>query len=426
VTPRHGLAALALALAFSAGCSSAPKRGPTQMPFLGDGPVREEPTLRVAVLTNAESAVVTADGAFRLLGDGLDETTRFDGGVELTATRSGNGGVDLRSDLARFRRTVTGSVRLVPDEDKPVRVAGSGYHGGLEIRPGAANGVTVLNRVPMEEYLRGVVPHEISHGSPQLLEAVKAQAVAARTYAIVQRGQYEADGYDLLATVQDQVYGGVSGEAPTVDQALRETRGVVATHRGEPIVTNYSSTCGGHTADRDEVWDKPPLPYLRGVPDRGGKDGAWCARSKYFRWEETWKGDEFWRLARAALNRYYGHDIPESARLGQLEVAEKGPSGRVKTLLFRTSAGEFFAYGDRIRWILPRPGNVGPLRSILFELDVDHAKGQVSRVAAKGGGWGHGVGMCQWGAMERSRGGQDYEDILEHYYQGVRLAELYR
>jgi stage II sporulation protein D len=284
--------------------------------------------------------------------------------------------------------------------------------------------LTVINEVGIEDYLRGVVPNEIPHGSLDLREAVKAQTVAARTYAIAYRGQYAAEGYDLLSTVMDQVYSGVEGESEITDRAIRDTRGVVASFQGEAIQTNYSSTCGGHTADRHEVWDKPPLPYLKGVSDKGS-DFSFCSTSKYFRWEEGWGGAEFLRSVRENLARENGTRIDSTAVLKDVHVVERGKSGRVKVIEFRTDKGNFRATGDRIRWAIQRPGGAGPLRSTLFDVHAQKDHGRVVRVTLRGRGWGHGVGMCQWGAMERSRQGQSYAQILHHYYRGIRLMTLY-
>jgi len=393
----------------------------TPVPFANDPLVKEEPNLRVAVVTNAESVELSCEGSFRLTtGNTADAGKRFAATTPVTIDKA-NGQVRARAGAT----TITGGLlRLIPDEDDPVQVNKSRFRGGFDMRPGAASGVTILNRIPMEEYLRGVVPNEIGHGKPDLLEAVKAQAVAARTYALISRGQYEADGYDLLATVADQVYSGVAAESPIVDQALAETRGVVALYEGQPIVTNYASTCGGHTADRDEVWDKPPLPYLRGVSDKGD-DGYWCEGSKYFHWQETWNGEEFWTIARKALNREYAYGISDESQLKKVTITETGPSGRVRKLSFETTTGTYEARGDRIRWVLYRAANAGPLRSTLFTIDVDTSHDRVSKFTADGAGWGHGVGMCQWGAMTRSRKGQDFRKILGDYYRGVQLAALY-
>ncbi|MDZ4805877.1 MAG: SpoIID/LytB domain-containing protein [Candidatus Eisenbacteria bacterium] len=415
-----------------AGCSRRPKpvataEPPTptvtEVPFSQDPVIRQEPTLRVAIVTNADNVELTGEGSFRLTGGALGEKgKRFDKATVILVSAKGHT-LQLR---ANGRSITAGAdpIRLIPDEDDPVQVNKSRFRGGFEIRPGAAGGITILNRIPMEEYLRGVVPNEIGHGKPDLLEAVKAQAVAARTYALISRGQYEAAGYDLLATVADQVYSGVAAESPIVDQALHETRGVVALYQGQPIVTNYASTCGGHTADRDEVWEKPPLPYLRGVPDKG-TDGDWCQGSKYYRWEETWPGDQLWKAVRLNLNKEYAYGIGEESRLKSVRITETGPSGRVRKLAFETTTGTYEARGDRIRWILSRAANAGPLRSILFEIDTSESSGRLTQLTAKGAGWGHGVGMCQWGAMTRSRKGQDFRRILGDYYQGAQLAAIY-
>lgn len=424
IRPAAVAGGLALGLALlAAGCSRAPKPGGSAAPFLQGERIRREPELRVAVLNNAASVELSADEDFRISGPGLDPSgLRFTALTRLTVRRQ-NDRLEIIPPEGGLRLATPPPLRLATADGSFVTVEKSRYRGGLEVLAGADGGLTVINRVMMEDYLRGVVPGEIPHGDPALLEAVKAQAVAARTYAAVSIGQYEAGGYDLLATVADQVYTGREGEAPNADRAIRETRGVLVFHHGEPIITNYGSTCGGHTADRDEVWDKPPLPYLTGVSDKGGKS-FWCATSRYFHWQERLDSETLWPAARAALIRYYQYQIPESARLEDIQVTGTGPSGRVRRLVFRTDHGSFEARGDRIRWMLPRADG-GPLRSTLFELDIDRSRGQVRNVTVRGGGWGHGVGMCQWGAMERSRAGQSCGEILRAYYRGSRLATLY-
>jgi stage II sporulation protein D len=386
--------------------------------------MKDEPTIRVALMTGVDAAPVscsvpsiatsTSPGGFRL-------DIPADAGVEFRANVDG---VEVWLEGAGRKAFDPGPVVLIPDKGGLITVDRNRYRGVLEVRLNARGSLTIINRVLMEDYLRGVVPNEIGHGDEALLEAVKAQAVAARTYAVAYRGRWSAEGYDLLNTVEDQVYTGAGSESKNADRAIRETRGVIGLHRGEAIMTNYSSTCGGHTASREEVWDKPPLPYLKGVSDEGGK-GHFCSTSRYFNWEESWAGDEFWRIARDNLTREYSLSIPAEAVLKDLHVREKGPSGRVRVLEFETDRGTFRALGDRIRWVTQRPGSAGPLRSILFEPSVKKSKGRVSEVVFKGRGWGHGVGMCQWGAMERSRGGQSYDRILKHYYRGIRLVAVY-
>ncbi|MBN2371661.1 MAG: SpoIID/LytB domain-containing protein [Vicinamibacteria bacterium] len=146
-------------------------------------------------------------------------------------------------------------------------VNGAPYRGVFEVRR-EGGGVTVVNVVSIEDYLRGVVPYEMSPTVYPEIEALKAQAVAARTYAIHNKGQYESRGYDLCATAACQVYRGQAGEHPLTDRAVAETRHVVIVHKGKPINALFTSTCGGHTEDAENVFGGRPVPYLRGVPCR--------------------------------------------------------------------------------------------------------------------------------------------------------------
>lgn len=155
----------------------------------------------------------------------------------------------------------------------PVLVDSVPYRGYLEIRPGEGAALTVVNVLNMEDYLKGVVPNELSPNAFPQIEALKAQAIAARTYAIRNRGQYKARGYDLCATPACQVYRGRSTESPLSDRAVEETRGLVATWQDLPIDALYTSTCGGHTEDGANVFEGQPEPYLKGVicaPERKG------------------------------------------------------------------------------------------------------------------------------------------------------------
>ncbi len=175
----------------------------------------------------------------------------------------------LDGPVARLRLLETGqefeSVTVtVARPGELLRVDAATYRGNVELRAGTEAGLTVINHVGLEDYLRGVVPNELSPVSFGQIEALKAQAVAARTYALRNRGQFAAQGYDLCATPSCQVYKGQSSEHALTDRAVAETEGQVALHRGRPIVAYYTSTCGGHTEDDANVFDGDE-PYLRGV-----------------------------------------------------------------------------------------------------------------------------------------------------------------
>jgi stage II sporulation protein D len=175
---------------------------------------------------------VTATGVMRLLETGEE--------FEVVTVVPGVAGEDLAADAAPYR-------------------------GILEVRAGQGGTLTVVNIVNLEDYLRGVVPNELSPQAFPHLEALKAQAVAARSYALSHRGDYEARGFDLCATQACQVYRGRATEHALTDQAVAETTGIVATYRGRPINAFYTSTCGGHTEDAENMFESDAAPYLKGV-----------------------------------------------------------------------------------------------------------------------------------------------------------------
>jgi stage II sporulation protein D len=155
-------------------------------------------------------------------------------------------------------------VTFAPPANAPLRFNEKPYRGRLEVFTNLNGSLTVVNVLGLEDYVRGVVPNELSPGGYGALEALKAQAVAARTYAVSNRGQYTAAGFDLLPTIRSQVYGGLSTEHPLSTRAVEETRGMIATYRGEPINALYTSTCGGRTEHAENIFNGAPVPYLRG------------------------------------------------------------------------------------------------------------------------------------------------------------------
>jgi stage II sporulation protein D len=153
------------------------------------------------------------------------------------------------------------------ERSAPVRFNEKPYRGRIEVFTNLNGSLTVVNVLPLEDYVRGVVPNELSpggYGGIPALESLKAQAVAARTYAVSNRGQFAAAGFDLLPSTRSQVYGGLSTEHPLSSRAVEETRGVVATYHGQPINALYTSTCGGHTEDAENIFGGATVPYLRG------------------------------------------------------------------------------------------------------------------------------------------------------------------
>ena len=327
-----------------------------------------------------------------------------------------------------------GTIRIRPEADasggaRPLVFDGVAYRGEIELFPSGSGSLTVVNVVDVESYLRGVVPSEIGPRPESEIEAVKAQAVAARTYALASGGRRAAGGFDVYATVADQVYTGVNGEDPVCDRAILATAGVFMSHSDEPIHAYFHANCGGRTEARHEVWELPRVPYLRSIWDSPEEDqfnDAFCSAGAHFRWTESWDGEEIARLVREQLPKTASTPVRQPlGNVRDLRITVRTPSGRVRWLEVETDAGTYRVFGDRVRWLLRRPGTDKILRSAWFELDVTRGRGRVTGVTARGRGNGHGIGMCQHGALGMARQGYRYDEILKHYYAGVRLDRAY-
>ena len=233
---------------------------------------QSEPTVRIGLGQNAATVTVRSSEEFRVQGQPT-KSARFS--PILTVGNAPEGTVIAR-DQIRYRLSIeldggrylllplTTRVRIQPSGSARLQINDRSYRGSLEVFGNARNTLTTVNELPLEEYLLGVVPNELSPSTFGQLEALKAQAVAARTYIIRNMGQYRAEGYDICDTDQCQVYFGAGTEDPLSSQAVNETRGVVATYNGQPINALYSSTCGGRTESSENIFGEK-LPYLTSV-----------------------------------------------------------------------------------------------------------------------------------------------------------------
>lgn len=389
--------------------------GPVDGPRVEVERMSAEPEVRVGVVVDVASLELDATGALEL----VDAAGRVRGsGAGPWRVSASGGGVEARGAGETLR---TDGTFVARPRSGQVRVNGTAYHGAVLLRA-AASGVTAVNLLDMERYLRGVVPLEIGAGRPaEELEAVKAQAIAARTYAIRHMGRRESLGFDFYGSVMDQVYGGLDAEDPVSTRAVRETEGQVLVYRGEPIEAFYHSTCGGSTAALEEVWQGDPRPYLQAVSDRRPGGGWYCESSNRFRWTESWDAEELRATLTTGL-RDRGRSGTVT-RVESLDITGRSASGRASQLRIRTNLGQELVAGDSIRWVLrPEPNRI--LNSTLIEVETP-GRGEVTRLVVEGAGWGHGIGMCQIGAVGRSRAGHSYRDILLTYYPGTRIARLY-
>ncbi len=298
--------------------------------------------------------------------------------------------------------------------------------------------LALVNSVPADRLLAGLVPAEIYASAP--MAALRAQAVAARGQLLVKLGtRHLADPYLMCASQHCQVYAGAGREHPRTTAAVSNTRGLVLVDsKGRLADTVFHAVCGGHTESSANVWGTAGRDHLQGVSDlvRGGSTLAsklilrhlrqwivhppesYCsralgpARRKLFRWTK--------RVGLAWLTRSLGRKLRIGQVLG-IDVLSRGRSGRALSIRVRGTEGAAVVRGElRIRRAL------GGLRSSMFIVDAERdARGRVVALVFRGGGWGHGVGMCQMGAMGRAKAGWAFRRILGHYYPRTRLVKMY-
>jgi stage II sporulation protein D len=313
---------------------------------------------------------------------------------------------------------------VATDPRAPLWINGRAYRGSGEIFRDRT-GLTVVNRLGMEPYLLGVVSAEMGRRSPIEQAALRAQAVASRTYALQHLRRWRSVGFDLYGTVADQAYGGVAAETAEGRAAVSETRGQVLTYDGALIEAFYFSTCGGRTAEGYEVFRGAVRPYLRSVSDLNESGSAYCGISPRYRWREEWSGEALRATLQRNLSPANGAATAPIGMVTDVRVTLRSASGRVEQLSIALGGREVRVDGHtRIRQVL-RPLSGQVLRSTAFSLIATGAGQNVTKLVVDGVGAGHGVGLCQWGAVGRARAGQGYQQILAAYFPGTRLERRY-
>ena len=369
------------------------------------------------------AVTLTATDAWRLVdGNGI---VAAEGGPNDRVSLSSEAGAMTIGTANGAPRAITAPISFVPLESgATVFVNQRRYRGEVAIIA-ADSGVRVVNRVAVEAYLRGVVPRELGVRGQGDRAALEAQAVAARSYVVTRLGN-TSRAYDVTATTTDQVYGGVDAENAIADAAIAATEGLVLMYNGRVVSAPYHSTCGGSTAAPDEIWRSENEPFLQRVSDRiPGSDRYYCDIAPRFRWERTWRGDSLTAVVERYLRNYAQVPAGPVGDVRRLTVDGQTPSGRVAALWIETSRGRYRLRGNDIRYVLRSPGGE-LLNSTYFSPEVVSAPdGRLTRLTIRGLGYGHGVGMCQWGAIGRARAGQDFRTILRTYFPGTTVARAY-
>ncbi len=301
----------------------------------------------------------------------------------------------LHLEQARSRRVVSGKDGIVFVDNRP-------YRGEIEVLP-VEEGVALVNLVDLEDYLKGVLYNEVSHYWP--IEALKAQAVVARSYALYRIENPQGGFYDLTAGEDSQVYRGVNAERYRLNLAIESTRGEVLTYEGRILPAFYHSCCGGKTEPASELWEglSDILPINQSVED------PYCEISPHFRWQFTIASSEL--IAELSDLGLKGELVRE------LTICKRTASGRAKVVHICTEGGCWDLSGKDLR---QRIGS-SRIKSLFFRPAVV-LNGMA--VDFQGKGWGHGVGMCQWGAYAMALQGKNYKEILSFYYPGAELVKM--
>ena len=373
-----------------------------------DDPTRE-PQIGVLLRNAPEDLILAADGdaAMHVAWVGERGSQRKQAREALRVRFRGGSAWIGRDEIQNpFRVAVVDDGKL-----RPIRMGDRLYEGVLDFFPDRReSGVTwkVVNRLPLERYLLGVLPHEMGESFPK--EALRAQAVASRTYALYHLlRQGHSCRYHVRGDTSSQVYGGKS-HGSRVRWAVESTRGQVLTFRNQVFESFYHSTCGGWTASANAMLGGGEIPPLE-----ASRCGS-CKASKFYRWSVEVPARDLHAVVQKIVR-------PHSVDLGKIRSispVDPGPGKHAAYLQVRHARGSFEVDANRVRLGLIARGIKG-LRSTAFKIEP-----VAGGYRFEGRGWGHGAGMCQMGATGLAVSGGEYADILLHYYQGARIRVAYR
>ena len=413
------------------------------------------PDINVGLVVGQFSAEVASAGKFVALVPASGKTYSFEPGKIFVSVKNGT--------LQLNAKEVEGSeIELLAKEPaKHLEINRKSYRGRIVAKLDAdKKALTVINILPVEEYLYGVVAKEIVPLWPE--EAIKAQAVAARSFALSRVGQKKITGYDIRSNELGQVYGGLQAEHPITNKQIDATRGIAVTYGGKPIEAYFHSCSGGYTENSENIWGTY-LPYLRGVSD-------YDQEAPKFKWEKSYTPAQLLKiLEQAGYKIGKLETIKLSPRKEQpIDAKDRGVSGRVLQLTIKGDLGSAVIDGGKLRTILQ-------LNSTLFDIVVETpvpkfievpildsygneigkkkipvnvnepnkpsylegfenirliTGGEGETIIFKGNGWGHGVGMSQWGArgmaLSAPLKSKDYfKTILLHYYTDTKVEKIY-
>ena len=348
--------------------------------------------VRVAVITNASQVNLKIKGRCNIYALPLLELLREGVDLKKADVKPTQSGILIGSEPFNVYgvRIKTGGA--------DIHVNNRRFRGDIDIIRTEKVNLLIINHLDIEDYVSGVLYHEVSHLWP--MEALKAQAIASRTFAVYKTIEAIGKDYDLTNDIYSQVYGGRTSERYRTTRAVKETAGKILIYRNKVLSAYFHATCGGHTEDASLLWNVD-IPPLRGGPCN------YCTQSPHFKWVAT--------MPLADIERKLNDGGYRVKDIQNITVSSRDPSGRAKSVSIINSLGTEELPANKFRLAL----DPNLFRSTNFEISI-----RKGTAVLNGRGWGHGVGMCQWGAYYMSKRGFSADQILQFYYPGAAIVDL--
>ena len=354
-------------------------------------PAESDNTIRVAIVQDVTSFSLRVKGRFEVYDLNAKKLIAKASSLRKQAVRILNNKIIIRG--------IPGSVsalQIAPLKGGYVFINGRIFRGRINLIVKPNGKILVVNELGVEDYLRGILCQEVAPWWP--MDALKSQAIIARSYALYQKQFPKDKDFDLTSDIYSQVYGGKSSERWRTNRAVDLTRGRILTYQGKLFPTYYHATCGGHTEDASKLWNVDLVP-LKGVVCN------FCVHSPHYKWQ-----------AKMSLQDISSKLILKGFRIQEIsgiEIIGYDGSGRISGLEIKSQDKGFPVSAKDFRQAL------GPniIRSANFTSRIDSGA-----VHFEGLGWGHGVGLCQWGMQEMAREGSKYEQILKYYFPQSELS----
>jgi stage II sporulation protein D len=354
---------------------------------------RANPILRVLVIDNKDSVLMAIKGRYGIYSTSSDKLL-FGGYILHTIVGASDKGIMFGQRDLKFSK-----IRVVVPENAYIYIEGRAFRGSVDILRKGDMKMMVINRVPLEEYLYGVLYNEVSHRWP--IEAIKAQAITARTFALYQARQNKLQDYDLTNDIYSQVYSGATSERWATTKAVKSTTGKVLTYKGDIFPTYYHATCGGHTESASNLWNID-LPCLKGV------ECGYCKESPHYKWTKI--------ILLSDMEKKLNDAGYKLGKIKTVDIVSRNDSGRIDKIEIKDESSVSCILTAKYFRQMFGPNEI---RSTNFEPSING-----DNLILKGIGWGHGVGMCQWGAKGQSDKGKNCEEILEFYYPGAEITTI--